>query len=71
MTYESTKDTAKKIRAKLKKEFAHLGLKANHFSVKSNKYNSIDVSWEDYPMQEDVEKIVLQYKGKYFDGSIT
>lgn len=70
MTYESTKDTAKKIRAKLKKEFAHLGLKANHFSVKSNKYNSIDVSWEDYPMQEDVEKIVLQYKGKYFDGSI-
>lgn len=70
MNYESTKDTAKKIRTKLKKEFAHLGLKANHFSVKSNKYSSIDISWEDYPVKEDVEKIVYQYKGKYFDGMI-
>lgn len=70
MNYESTKDTAKKIRIKLKKEFAHLGLKANHFSVKSNKYSSIDISWEDYPAKEDVEKIVYQYNGKYFDGMI-
>lgn len=70
MNYETTKETAKKIRGKLKKEFAHLNLGAKHFSVTSSKYSTIYISWEDYPSREEVESIVYQYKGKYFDGMI-
>lgn len=70
MAYETTLETAKKIRKKLKKEFDHLGLGARHFSVTSSKYSSITVSWEDYPSEEDVEAIIYQYTGKYFDGMI-
>lgn len=70
MAYETTLETAKKIRKKLKKEFDHLGLGARHFSVTSNKYSSITVSWEDYPSEEDVGAIIYQYTGKYFDGMI-
>lgn len=66
MSYERPKDTAKKIRAKLKKEFPDCP--ARHFSVRVDNYSTIYVIWQDYPSKEEVDEILRHYKGKSFDG---
>lgn len=68
MEYISVTDTAKMIRAKLKRTFP--GVK---FSVRSSKYSggsSIDVSWTDGPTEKLVEAYVNPYQGSRFDGMI-
>jgi len=67
-TYISTKDTAKLVRAALKKSFP--GVK---FSVKSKTYSggsSIDIHWTDGPRSPDVEKVAKRFEGADFDGMI-
>lgn len=66
MSYERPKDTAKKIRAKLKKEFPDCP--ARHFSVRFDNYSTIYVTWQDYPSKEEVDEILRHYKDKSFDG---
>lgn len=69
--YEDAKDTARKIRKALKKRFPELP--ARHFSVRSDVYSggsSISVSWEDYPNEGDVSKIINKYQSASFDGMI-
>ncbi len=64
--YEAPKDTAKKIRAILKIKF-----QGTKFSVKTELYSqgaSINVSWTDGPMKEDVSKVVKPFAGASFDG---
>ena len=64
----STADTAKMIRAALKKAFP--GVK---FGVRSHVYSggsSIRVDWIDGPTQAMVDALVGQYQGKGFDGMI-
>jgi hypothetical protein len=66
--YMSVTDTAKLVRAALKKAFP--GVK---FSVRSSSYSmgaSIDVSWEDGPRKADVDQIIKAYSGSDFDGMI-
>lgn len=66
--YISTADTAKLIRAALKKAFG-----AQKFSVRSDSFaggSAVDVRWVDGPTSEAVEDIILDYKGGEFDGSI-
>ena len=61
-------DTAKLIRANLKREFP--GVK---FSVRSDRYAggaSIRVKWIDGPLESDVNAVVKQFGGKGFDGMI-
>lgn len=65
---EQAKDTAKKIRKALKKEFP--GVK---FSVKSSTYSmgsSVNINWEDGPFQADVQKIADRYQSARFDGMV-
>ena len=67
-TYLSCADTAKLLRAALKREFP--GVK---FSVRSHTYAggaSIDVGWTDGPRSEDVRKVSQLYSGADFDGMI-
>lgn len=64
----STADTAKVVRKALKSAFPSV-----KFSVRSSTYSmgsSIYVSYCDGPLSADVEAIVNQYNGKFFDGSI-
>lgn len=66
-TYESTKETAKKIRNKLKKTFPNIP--SSTFSVRSST-NTVEISWVDFPLPSDVIPLVTQYKGRSFDGRI-
>lgn len=64
----SVADTAKLVRAALKKAFP--GVK---FSVRSRTYAggaSIDVGWTDGPLASQVEAIAKNYQGGGFDGMI-
>ena len=64
--YLSCADTAKIIRAALKKNWPHV-----KFSVRSKTYSmgaSIDVSWTDGPAVPLVDKVVRPYAGATFDG---
>lgn len=63
--FEETKETAKKIRARLRKSFPDLN--KNHFYVKSDS-GAVRVFWHDTPSKEEVDKIVQPYSGKTFDG---
>lgn len=62
---ETSKELAKKIRGKLKKEFPNIP--ARHFSIRTD-YDSVKITWKDYPTREQVAKIALVYHGKTFDG---
>lgn len=67
--HEEAKDTAKKVRKALKKAFPELP--ARHFRVTSDTYaggSSVSVRWTDYPMSNDVNKVINQYKSSSFDG---
>lgn len=66
--YMTCAETAKLIRAELKRTFPGIT-----FSVRSSTYSggaSIDVSWTDGPTESLVERITSKYQGKDFDGSI-
>lgn len=66
--YIDAPETAKLLRAALKREFP--GVK---FSVRTSTYSmgaSIRIAWTDGPSRSDVERIAQQYRGKGFDGSI-
>ena len=66
--YLSVTDTAKLIRAQLKRQFP--GVK---FSVRSDKYAggaSIDIRWTDGPTEPQVDGLVSGYAGGRFDGMI-
>ena len=67
-TYLSCAETAKLVRAALKRGFP--GIK---FSVRSDVYAggaSIDVKWTDGPCGKAVEAIAGQFSGGHFDGMI-
>ena len=67
-TYLSCAETAKLIRAALKRAFP--GVK---FSVRSDVYSggaSINVKWSDGPTGEMVEAVAGAFQGGRFDGSI-
>jgi len=64
-TYERAKDTAAKIRARLKKEFPTC-----KFSVRAKEYaggNSVSVSYVDGPALRTVERIAGAYESADFD----
>jgi len=66
--YESTADTAKRVRKALKHYFPGVT-----FSVRSKVYSggaSIDVRWTDGPRTQAVERIAKAYEGADFDGMI-
>jgi hypothetical protein len=66
--YLSCADTAKLLRAHLRREFP--GVK---FSVRSSTYAggaSIDVGWTDGPAAADVDQVAGTYAGARFDGMI-
>jgi hypothetical protein len=66
--YLTTMETAKLIRAALKRSFP-----TTKFSVRSHVYrggSSVDVSWTDGPTNEKVDGLVSVYAGKDFDGMI-
>ncbi len=66
--YVDTKDTAKLVRAKLKKVFPQ-----TKFGVKISRYSggsSIDVTWTDGPTTKMVEATCEEFRGDYFDGMI-
>src|ERR1700722_15654415 len=67
--YVSTTDTAKLVRAALKKAFAspYPGVR---FSVRSDKYAggaSVNVTWTDGPQIDAVDAVVKPYSGAGFD----
>ncbi len=67
-TYLSTAETAKLIRAALKRAFPR-----TKFSVRSHRYSggaSIDVGWADGPAAAAVDPIVQQFRRGDFDGMI-
>jgi hypothetical protein len=67
-TYLSCAETAKLIRAALKKTFPK-----TKFSVRSSTYSggaSIDVSWTDGPCEKAVKGVAGQFSGSNFDGMI-
>lgn len=67
-TYLSAAETAKLVRAALKREFPSV-----KFSVRSKTYAggaSIDVGWTDGPTVRMVERIAKAYQGGAFDGMI-
>lgn len=66
--YITCADTAKLLRAALKKNFP--GVK---FSVRSSTYSggaSIDIGWTDGPTQKMVDTVATQFQGASFDGMI-
>ena len=66
--YISVTETAKLVRAALKKQFPTI-----KFSVRSDRYAggaSIDVRWTDGPTTAQVDPIIKAYEGGDFDGSI-
>jgi hypothetical protein len=68
MKYISVVDTAKLVRAALKESFA--GVK---FSVTSESYAggaSINIKYKDGPTEAQVESVISNFKGAYFDGMI-
>lgn len=68
MRYLSCADTAKLIRAALKREFPEV-----KFSVRSHTYAggaSINVGWIDGPQSADVDAVTGQFAGAGFDGMI-
>ncbi len=67
-TYLNPAETAKLVRQRLKSAFP-----GRKFSVRSERYaggGSINVRWEDGPLESAVEAVVRQYEGGGFDGSI-
>ncbi len=67
-TYLSPAETAKLVRQRLKATFP-----GQKFSVRARKYaggGSIDVRWEDGPLESEVGAVVKVYEGAGFDGSI-
>jgi hypothetical protein len=67
-TYLSAAETAKLVRAALKRNFPSVT-----FSVRSKTYSggaSIDVSWTDGPTSRLVDSVVGPYRGGDFDGMI-
>lgn len=67
-TYLSVTETAKLIRAALKRSFPR-----TKFSVRSRSYSggcSIDIGWEDGPAVRLVDSVVGQFQGGRFDGMI-
>lgn len=63
---ERATETAKKIRKELKKAFPEV-----KFSVRSSSYSggsSVDVNWEDGPMQEEVERVTEKFNSCSFDS---
>lgn len=67
-TYLSAAETAKLVRAALKRSFPDV-----KFSVKSKTYSggaSIDVRWMDGPTQKMVDAVAGQFAGGRFDGMI-
>jgi len=68
MKYISVVDTAKLVRAALKESFA--GVK---FSVTSDSYAggaSINIKYKDGPTESQVNAVINNFKGAYFDGMI-
>lgn len=66
--YLSCAETAKLVRQCLKEAFPSI-----KFSVRSSTYSggaSIDICWTDGPNSRQVEELVANFKGSYFDGSI-
>lgn len=64
--YLSVTETAKLVRAALKKSFPSV-----IFSVRSKSYSggaSIDVGWTDGPTGKEVNAVIKQYEGGGFDG---
>lgn len=64
--YESAAETAKKVRAELKRNFPN-----TKFSVRSKAYSggsSVNVEWTDLPVAEDVNYILARFKSGHFDG---
>jgi hypothetical protein len=64
----SVADTAKLVRAALRKEFPGV-----RFSVRSKSYSggaSIDVSWQDGPPTKAIERVAKRFEGSSFDGMI-
>lgn len=64
--YISVTDTAKLVRADLKKHFPGV-----RFSVRSSKYAggaSLDIRWTDGPTLREVDDVVQRYAGATFDG---
>lgn len=69
--YEPAKETAKKIRKRLKQEFPEYP--TNHFKVTTSVYSggsSISIRWIDLPAYKEVNDITQQYKSASFDGMI-
>lgn len=64
--YVSRKDTAKLIRADLKKAFP--GIKFSVRGSVASMVSAIDVSWTDGPTEAQVDRIVMVYCGQGFDG---
>lgn len=63
---ERAKETAKKIRIELKKNFP-----GTKFSVTSSTFSmgsSVDVSWTDLPKQKEVDAILNKFQSGSFDG---
>lgn len=63
--YEQAKETAKKIRRRLKKEWPELA--GTHFSVKSSTFaggDSVTVTWADYPSNKEVQEILSEYESE-------
>lgn len=66
--YLSVTETAKLVRAALKREFP--GAK---FSVRSDSYAggaSVRVNWTDGPTVKEVDRVIAPYKGADFDGMV-
>ena len=69
--YLSAADTAKLVRAALKRSFPGTRFPGTRFSVRSKTYSggaSIDVSWMDGPTSKLVDGIAGQFVGGRFDG---
>lgn len=69
MIREEAKDTAVKIRRRLKKDYPELP--NNHFKVRTSVFaggDSVTVSWENYPSRNEVDKILEEYQSTSFDG---
>lgn len=66
--YISCAETAKLVRQCLKEAFPSV-----KFSVRSSTYSggaSIDISWTDGPNARQIDELLANFKGSYFDGSI-
>lgn len=64
----SAKDTAKLVRARLKKVFP--GVKFSVRTEGGSTYSSLRISWQDGPAGTAVDAVVKGFEGSQFDGSI-